>query len=67
MKPVIIIHDYYQNIYVTLGQAVKALISNDKELQVDTLLFKFNKCCESHAQCMDVISQFVNIVQEQEA
>lgn len=67
MKPVIIVHDYYQNIYITLGDAIHALVRAHKDLQIETLLFKFNKVCESHAQCMDVISQFVDILQEQEA
>ena len=67
MKPVIIIKNYYQNIYITLGDAIHELIRSHKEPQVETLLFKFNKCCESHAQCMDAISQFVDIIQEQEA
>ena len=67
MKPVIVIHDYNQNIYITLGEAIHELIKAHKEPQIETLLFKFNKCCESHGQCMDTISQFVNIVQEQEA
>lgn len=67
MKPVIIIKNYYQNIYITLGDAIHELIKAHKEPQVETLLFKFNKCCESHAQCMEAISQFVDIIQEQEA
>lgn len=67
MKPVIIIDDYYQNIYITLGEAIHELIQSHRELQVETLLYKFNRCCESHAQCMDVIGQFVNIVKKQEA
>lgn len=67
MKPVIIIHDYYQNIYITLGHAIHALVRAHKEPQIETLLFKFNRVCESHAQCMDVISQFVDILKEQEA
>lgn len=67
MKPVIIIKNYYQNIYITLGDAIHELIRAHKEPQVETLLFKFNKCCESHAQCMDAISQFVDIIEEQEA
>lgn len=67
MKPVIIIHDYYQNIYITLGDAIHALVRAHKEPQIETLLFKFNKFCESHAQCMEAISQFVDILQEQEA
>ena len=67
MKPVILIHDYYQNIYITLGSAIEALIKADKQLQINTLLFKFNRVCESHAQCMDTISQFVDIIKEQEA
>ena len=66
MKPVIIIKDYYQNIYITLGQAIGELISQHKDLQVDTLLYMFNKC-ESHAQCMDVIGHYVNIIQQKEA
>lgn len=66
MKPVIIIHDYYQNIYITLGEAIHQLVAHQKEMQVDTLLYMFNKC-ESHAQCMDVIGHFVNIVNQKEA
>lgn len=66
MKPVIVIHDYYQNIYITLGEAINKLEADNKKLQIETLMYKFNKC-ESHAQCMDVISQFVDIIQKQEA
>lgn len=66
MKPVIIINNYYQNIYVTLGQAIHELLANHRDLQVDTLLYMFNKC-ESHAQCMDIIGHFVDIVQQKEA
>lgn len=67
MKPVIIIKSYYQNIYITLGEAIHELIRARREPQVETLLFKFNRCCESHAQCMEAILQFVDIIQEQEA
>lgn len=67
MKPVIVIENYYQNIYITLGEAIHELMQAHQELQVDTLLYKFNKCCESHAQCMDVIQQFVDIIQQREA
>lgn len=66
MKPVIVIHDYYQNIYITLGEAIHELIQFHKEMQVETLLYMFNKC-ESHAQCMEVISHFVDIIQQKEA
>lgn len=66
MKPVIVISNYYQNIYVTLGEAIHELLKAHKDLQVETLLAMFNKC-ESHAQCMDIISQYVNIIQAQEA
>lgn len=66
MKPVIVIHDYYQNIYITLGEAIHELMVAHRELQVDTLLYAFNKC-ESHAQCMDIIGQYVNIIQQKEA
>lgn len=62
MKPVIIISNYYQNIYVTLGEAIHELLEAHKDLQVETLLAMFNKC-ESHNQCMDIISQYVNILQ----
>lgn len=66
MKPVIVVKDYYQNIYVTLGEAIHELEENDKKLQVDTLLYRFNRC-ESHAECMDAIGQYVNIIQQKEA
>ena len=66
MKPVIVISNYYQNIYVTLGEAIHELLEAHKDLQVETLLAMFNKC-ESHSQCMDIISQYVNIIQAQEA
>lgn len=66
MKPVIIIHDFYQNIYITLGEAIHELVAAHKDLQVETLLYAFNKC-ESHAQCMDIIGQYVNIVKQKEA
>lgn len=67
MKPVIMIDNYYQDIYITLGKAVSELAHTHRDLQIQTLLYKFNKCCESHAQCMDTIGQFVNIVSKQEA
>ena len=66
MKPVIFINNYYQNIYITLGEAIDKLMQAHKEMQVDTLLYAFNKC-ESHAQCMDIIGQYVNILQQKEA
>lgn len=66
MKPVIVISNYYQNIYITLGEAIHELLQAHKDLQVETLLAMFNKC-ESHAQCMDIILQYVNIIQQQEA
>lgn len=66
MKPVIIIRDYYQNIYITLGEAIHELIQCHKDMQVGTLLYMFNKC-ESHAQCMDVIKNYVDILQQKEA
>ena len=66
MKPVIIIKNYYQNIYITLGEAINELITNHRELQVDTLLYMFNRC-ESHSQCMDIIGQYVDILEQKEA
>lgn len=66
MKPVVLIDNYYQNIYVTLGQAIRELSNSHRELQVDTLLYMFNKC-ESHAQCMDIIGHFVNIIEKVES
>lgn len=66
MKPVIVISNYYQNIYITLGEAINKLISCHKELQVDTLLYMFNRC-ESHSQCMDIIQNYVDIIQQKEA
>ncbi len=65
MKPVIVIDNYYQNIYITLGEAIHQLIISHRSMQVDTLLYAFNKC-ESHAQCMDIIGQYVNILKEKE-
>lgn len=66
MKPVIVVNNYYQNIYITLGEAIHELIEHHKEMQVDTLLAMFNRC-ESHAQCMGVIGRYVNIVEQKEA
>lgn len=66
MKPVIMIDNYYQDIYITLGKAISELSNTNRELQIPTLLYKFNKCCESHAQCMDTINQFVDIVSKKE-
>lgn len=66
MKPVIVIDNYYQNIYITLGEAVHELVANHRDPQVETLLYMFNKC-ESHAQCMDIIGQYVNIIKQKEA
>ena len=65
MKPVIVIHNYYENIYITLGKAIDALVQAGQELQVETLVAKFCKHCESHGQCMDIISHFVDIIEEQ--
>lgn len=65
MKPVIIIHDYYQNIYITLGKAITALIHSGRKGQLEMLLSMFVKA-ESHSQCMDVILRYVDIVQEAE-
>lgn len=66
MKPVIIISDYYQNIYITLGEAIRELGQQNKQQSAETLLYQFKKC-ESHAQCMDIIGHYVNIIQKQEA
>lgn len=63
MKPVIVINNYYQNIFITLGEAIKELGHNHKDLQIQTLLYAFNKC-ESHAQCMDLIARYVDIIEQ---
>lgn len=66
MKPVIVISNYYQNIYITLGEAIHKLMDSHREMQVDTLLYMFNRC-ESHSQCMDIIGHYVDIIQQKEA
>lgn len=66
MKPVIFITNYYQNIYITLGQALDALNHQGMQMKAETLLPMFNRC-ESHGQCMDLIERYVDVIERKEA